>query len=145
MSHYYFIIAIFYLLAGLSIVAFTSARTQVFQGQSPSFYKNLVLHTILFTVSVVFWPLFLSSWFGKKRTMLDTAQEISSKLIVKGYRKIGAQLGCAPTAKTTDQKIIEIYTEVGKAFNQAAEQRGEQIPALYLIRASLYDMDLLLP
>jgi FixJ family two-component response regulator len=68
----------------------------------------------------------------KQRTMLDRAQEAGSKVVVIGYRRIAAQLGCAPTAKTTDQKIVEIYSKVGTAFQQAAEQRGEHIPALYL-------------
>jgi hypothetical protein len=71
---------------------------------------------------------------GKKqpRTMLDAAQEASGKLVVKGYRKIAGQHNCAPTAKTTDQKIVEIYQKIGSAFQQAAQQRGEHIPALYL-------------
>jgi hypothetical protein len=78
---------------------------------------------------------FLKNLFGappKQRTMLDDAQEAGSKVIVIGYRRIAAQLGCAPTAKTTDQKIVEIYSRVGTAFQKAAEQRGEHIPALYL-------------
>ena len=76
---------------------------------------------------------YLKSLFGasaKQRTMLDDVQEVSGRLIVKGYRRIAAQHGCAPTAKTSDQKIIEIYTLVSKAFHQAAERRGERIPAL---------------
>jgi hypothetical protein len=76
---------------------------------------------------------FLKSLFGappKQRTMLDDVQAVSGRLIVKGYRRIAAQHGCAPTAKTTDQKIIEIHTLVSKAFHQAAERRGERIPAL---------------
>lgn len=68
---------------------------------------------------------------AKPRTMLDDAQEVSSRLIVKGYRRIAAQYGIAPTAKTTDQKIMEIYSTVVKAFHQAAERRGERIPALF--------------
>ena len=62
--------------------------------------------------------------------MLDDVQDVSGRLIVKGYRKIANQHGCAPTEKTSDKKIIEIYTSVGKAFSQAAEQRGERITAL---------------
>ena len=62
--------------------------------------------------------------------MLDDVQDVGSRLIIKGYRKIAAQHGCAPTAKTTDQKIMEIYTLVTTAFHQAATQRGERIPAL---------------
>ena len=64
--------------------------------------------------------------------MLDRVQETGGKLIVAGYRSIAAQHGCAPTAKTTDQKIIEIYSKVGTAFHQAEQQRGEHIPAVYL-------------
>ncbi len=77
---------------------------------------------------------FLKSLFGtqpKPRTMLDEIREVSGKLIVKGYRRFAAQYGCAPTAKTTDQKIMEIYTLVTTAFHQAAAQRGEHIPALF--------------
>lgn len=68
---------------------------------------------------------------NKPRTMLNDVQEVSGRLIVKGYRKIAAQHGCAPTAKTTDQKIMEIYSKVGEAFHQAAERRGEHISALF--------------
>jgi len=67
----------------------------------------------------------------KQRTMLDDTQEVGGRLIIKGYRKIAAQHGCAPTAKTTDKQIIEIYTLVTTAFHQAAKQRGERIPALF--------------
>jgi hypothetical protein len=65
------------------------------------------------------------------RTTLDAAQAIGYKLIVKGYRRIAALYGCAPTAKTTDKAIMEIYTLVTTTFHRAAKQRGEQIPALY--------------
>lgn len=77
---------------------------------------------------------FFEKLFGapqKQRTMLDDVQETSSKLIIKGYRRIAAQHGCAPTAKTTDKKIIEIYTQVSTAFHEAAQKRGEHIPALF--------------
>lgn len=76
---------------------------------------------------------FLNNLFGtapKQRTLLNDVQDVGARLIVKGYRKVAAQHGCAPTAKTTDQKIMEIYALVTTAFNQAAERRGERIPAL---------------
>lgn len=141
---YLFIIISLYLLVGIIIVCFTRARTQFLKdieetktakdksGKQTPFYKLLLFIVIIFSAAVLLWPLFLSSWFGKKSTMLDRVQESGSKVIVSGYRRIGAQLGCAPTAKTTDQKIIEIYTKVGTAFQEAAERRGEHIPALYL-------------
>src|ERR1039458_4733519 len=129
---YILIIIPLYLLVGIIIIRFTRARTQLLNDiektratvdksakQAP-FYKLLLFIAMIFSGAVLLWPLFLSSWFGKKRTMLDRVQESGSKVIVTGYRRIGAQLGCAPTAKTTDQKIIEIYTKVGAAFHEAA-------------------------
>jgi hypothetical protein len=40
--------------------------------------------------------------------------------------------GCPPTEKTSDKKIIEIYSKVLTVFQQAAKQRGTRIPALNL-------------
>jgi hypothetical protein len=68
---------------------------------------------------------------SKPRTMLDDAQETGGKLVIKGYRRIAAKHGCAPTSKTPDQKIMEIYSKVGTAFQEASERRGEHIPALF--------------
>jgi hypothetical protein len=67
----------------------------------------------------------------KPRTMLNDVQEVTGRLIVKGYRKIAAQHGCAPTAKTTDAEIMVIYKTVTTLFHRAAQQRGERIPALF--------------
>jgi hypothetical protein len=67
---------------------------------------------------------------GKQpKTLLEQAQEVGGKLIIDGYRRIAAIKGCAPSSKTTDKEIIEIYSKVGSAFRQAAMQRGEIIPA----------------
>jgi hypothetical protein len=75
---------------------------------------------------------FLRRIFGdaeKPRTIADQAQEAARILIVGGYRRLAASQGCAPTSKTSDQKIIEIYRKVATAFRQAAEKRGERIRA----------------
>lgn len=63
------------------------------------------------------------------RTMLDKVQEVGGKLIVNGYRRLATQQECAPTAKTSDQQIIEIYKKVGTAFREVADQRGELLAA----------------
>jgi hypothetical protein len=68
---------------------------------------------------------------AKQQTVLDDVQKIGRRLIVKGYRRIAAQHSCAPTSKTTDQKIMEIYSQVSKSFHNAAGRRSEQIPALF--------------
>ncbi len=63
------------------------------------------------------------------RTHLDQVQETGGKLIVSGYRRLAANQGCAPTAVTSDQEIIEIYKKIGTAFREASQQRGEHLPA----------------
>lgn len=73
----------------------------------------------------------------KPGTMLHDVQEVSQRLIVKGYRNYGAEHGCAPTSKISDQKITEIYNKFGTAFQQAAQKRGEHIPAGILNRIVL--------
>jgi hypothetical protein len=65
----------------------------------------------------------------KPRTLLDQVQQTGGKLIVSCYRKLGAQHGCAPTAATSDQEIIEIYKRVVTAFREASQERGEHVPA----------------
>jgi hypothetical protein len=60
--------------------------------------------------------------------MLDAVQEVGEKLVVAGYRHLAAHTGCAPTAKTSDRQIIEMYKLVGAAFRKTANQRGERLP-----------------
>ena len=63
------------------------------------------------------------------RMTLDKAQDVGAKLIVSGYRHLATQEGSAPTAKTSDEQIIEMYKKVGTAFRNISNQRGEHLPA----------------
>ena len=56
----------------------------------------------------------------------------ATTIVINGYRRIAAERNIAPTSKTSDEKIIEIYRLVGETFNGAAQQKGEHIPAKYL-------------
>ena len=71
--------------------------------------------------------------FNKKKeapkTMLDRLQDFAFPAIVNGYRRIAVEKNTAPTSKTSDQKIIEIYQLVGTAFREASQKRNEHIPA----------------
>ena len=42
---------------------------------------------------------------------------------------MAAAKNCAPTAKTSDEKILEIYNKVIFRFKEAAAKKGEHIPA----------------
>jgi hypothetical protein len=77
---------------------------------------------------------FFKKLFGshKPRTLWDTTKEIATNAVIYGYRKIGKERGCAPTQKTSDDKIIEIYSKIVSSFQKAASEKNERIPAVYL-------------
>ena len=75
---------------------------------------------------------FLKKMFGEKepeKSLLEVTQEVAGKLIVDGYRNIGKNQDIAPSDKTSDEEIIEIYAKVGSAYRKAASERNEEIPA----------------
>ena len=63
------------------------------------------------------------------RTMLDEVEEKGSKLIVSSYRSIAKLNNCAPTSKTSDAQIMEVYRRIGTSFRAVASERGEHLPA----------------
>jgi hypothetical protein len=65
----------------------------------------------------------------RPRTIINEAQDAGGKLIVSGYRSLADQQSCAPTEKTSDQQIIEIYRKVCTAFREVSDQRGEHLTA----------------
>ncbi len=69
----------------------------------------------------------------KQRTMLDEVHDATIKL----FRSIGESNGVAPTKELSDEKIIKISQEVMTAFKEAAKQKGEHIPAGYLMTISM--------
>jgi hypothetical protein len=73
----------------------------------------------------------------KPGSALEAAREASKILIVSGYRRVAAHYGCPPSSMTSDEQIMEIYSRVGTAFQQAAKQRGEIIPAEFINRIVL--------
>lgn len=70
--------------------------------------------------------------FKKKeqpKNLLDQVQALAGPLLINGYRRLAAANNTAPTSKTSDQKIMEIYQQVGSAFTEASNQRKEHLPA----------------
>jgi len=61
------------------------------------------------------------------KSILGNVDGIDEKSIVSGYRRIAAQQGCAPTARTSDKQIIQIYKTVANAFQDVSDQRGEHL------------------
>jgi hypothetical protein len=61
--------------------------------------------------------------------LLTQLQKASSEVFINGYRRVARERGCAPTSKTSDAEIVQLYKQVGTAFRQAAEQRDELLNA----------------
>ena len=63
------------------------------------------------------------------------ALESLEALTVSVYRAYAKSTGLAPTAKTTDAEIIEIQKLLITEFQKVAAQRGEKLPAKYILNA----------
>lgn len=70
--------------------------------------------------------------FFKPKSEHDKILAKVELMIVKEYRRIGKERGTAPSKKTSDKKIIEIYCRVAGAFKDAAKQRNEKLPEGYI-------------
>ncbi|MBN8571317.1 MAG: hypothetical protein J0M18_16975 [Ignavibacteria bacterium] len=76
---------------------------------------------------------FLKKLFKRKeKTLLTEIEPLVDKVIIKSYRDIAKKINGAPSAKTSDEKILDIYRKVLIAFKAEASQRGERIPAVNL-------------
>jgi len=63
----------------------------------------------------------------------ETALSQLNKLTIQIYRSYAEQNGIAPTEKTSDTEMHEIIRLVQSNFTDAARQKGERIPATYLM------------
>lgn len=73
--------------------------------------------------------------FRRKQPSPISAGELLSltgKIVIGGYRYLAQKNKIAPTDKTSDDKILAIYQQVGTAFREASKIRGELLPAGHL-------------
>lgn len=75
---------------------------------------------------------------------LDETQALASGVIAFRYREIAAAngSGTAPSRKTSDARIVEIYQIVTSNFRRVARERGEQLPATYTNYIAFYFMQI---
>ena len=83
------------------------------------------------------WFMKLLGLRPKPRNAYEEILEIARVVIPLRYREIAAARGCAPTSKTSDDRIMEIYQKVGTAFREASLRRGENLRAGVLNRIVL--------
>lgn len=74
---------------------------------------------------------FLKKLFQRKPpvSQYDALQSSINPLIISTYRKMARQLQTAPTDKTSDAEILEVYAEVLTKFKEASRAKGAELPA----------------
>jgi len=79
----------------------------------------------------IIYPIFYFSYYILKRKP-EKPVSFEDKLntsLVKRLRNIGEYNNTAPTDKTSDEKVIEIYTLICSSFRKASSEKQERIPA----------------
>ena len=94
------------------------------------FYKySFIILTRSFMT--IFYPVFYFSYYILKRKPQEPVsfEDKLNTSLVKRLRNIGEFNNTAPTEKTSDEKIIEIYTLICSTFRKASSEKQERIPA----------------
>lgn len=91
-------------------------------------YSFIILTRSFMTI---FYPVFYFSYYILKRKPDEpvSSEDKLNTSLVKRLRNIGEYNNTAPTDKTSDQKIIEIYTLICSSFRKASSEKQERIPA----------------
>jgi hypothetical protein len=94
------------------------------------FYKYSFILVMRIFMTLIY-PLFYFSYYILKRKPAEPVSfedELNTSL-VKRLRTIGKHIEAAPTDKTSDEKIIEIYQLICSSFRNESNKRNERIPA----------------
>ncbi|SEB01556.1 hypothetical protein SAMN05443667_11562 [Flavobacterium gillisiae] len=107
------------------------------------FYKYSLIFCVRL-VSVIFFPIFYFNLYIRK-VKPEAPVSFQDKIdlgLVKRLRSIGKFNNTAPTEKTTDKKIVEIYQLICTSFRDLAKNKKEHIPANSLNTIALKFMKL---
>lgn len=91
-------------------------------------YSFIILTRAFMTM---IYPVFYFSYYILKRKPIEpfSFEDKLNTSLVKRLRNIGEYNNTAPTEKTSDEKIIEIYTLICSSFRKASSEKQERIPA----------------
>lgn len=91
-------------------------------------YSFIILTRSFMTI---FYPVFYFSYYILKRKPQEPVsfEDKLNTSLVKRLRNIGEFNNTAPTEKTSDEKVIEIYQLICSSFRNASNKRNERIPA----------------
>lgn len=91
-------------------------------------YSFVVLMRVFMTI---IYPVFYFSYYILKRKPEEpiSFEDTLNISLVKRLRNIGRYNNTAPTEKTSDEKVIEIYQLICSSFRNASNEKNERIPA----------------
>ncbi|QKJ63336.1 hypothetical protein [Flavobacterium sp. M31R6] len=94
------------------------------------FYRYTFIILMRFFMTIIY-PIFYFSYYILKRKPDEpvSSEDKLNTSLVKRLRNIGEYNNIAPTDKTSDEKIIEIYTLICSSFRKASSEKQERIPA----------------
>ena len=77
------------------------------------------------------YPVFYFTYYVLNRKPIQPVsfEDKLNASLAKKLRNIGEYNNTAPTVKTSDEKIIEIYTLICTSFRKASSEKQERIPA----------------
>jgi hypothetical protein len=111
-----------------------------FRGENSLMYVVVFIDAVYDRIAHLLKPHFTpqSVQPAKPQTIYADFLEIATPLVINSYRRIAAERGCAPGLNVSDAKIIEIYKQVGGAFQTAAHAQGAHIAAAILNNIFFY-------
>lgn len=79
----------------------------------------------------IIYPVFYFSYYILKRKPIEpiSFEDKLNASLVKRLRNLGDYNNTAPTEKTSDEKVIEIYQLICSSFRSASKKKNEHISA----------------
>ncbi|NRS87792.1 hypothetical protein HNQ02_000699 [Flavobacterium sp. 7E] len=94
------------------------------------FYRYSLIIAVRLLITIIYPLFFINLYFLKKEPIepISFLDKLNRTVVVR-FREIGKYNNIAPTEKSSDKMIIEIYTLIFTSFRKASLERKEHIPA----------------
>lgn len=94
------------------------------------FYKYSFIFTTRIFMTLIY-PAFFFSYYVLNNKPIEpvTFEDKLNESLIKRLRNLGKINNTAPTEKTSDEKVIEIYQLIVSSFRNASSKKNERIPA----------------
>ena len=101
------------------------------ENKNKSWFYRYSFISLMRCLMTIIYPIFYFSYYILRRKPEEPVsfEDKVNTSLVKRLRNIGEYNNTAPTEKTSDKKIIEIYTLICSSFRKASSEKQERIPA----------------